>query len=249
MGRRTDVTRLEGFSDAVFGFALTLLVVSLEVPSDFGKLVGLMQGFIGFALMFAMVCWIWYEHHVFFQRFGTTTPWTVFLNSVLLFVVLFYVYPLKFLTQALMHTMRIGDPNGPRFGADTDAVLLMVFYSTGVVLIFGVFVLLYQHAWRRRNTLGFDASETVALRFGRRSHLISAGLGVTSLALLLVAPAWVAGVLYGLMGPLHAWNGYRAGQAQSALQAVTAPVSDASPAGGGAVSAAAPAAEADRAQR
>ena len=28
--------------------------------------------------------------------------WTVFLNAVLLFVVLFYVYPLRFLTTALV---------------------------------------------------------------------------------------------------------------------------------------------------
>ena len=34
-GRHHEVTRLEGFSDAVFGFALTLLVVSLEVPNSF----------------------------------------------------------------------------------------------------------------------------------------------------------------------------------------------------------------------
>lgn len=31
VARRYDITRLEGFSDAVFGLALTLLVVSLEM--------------------------------------------------------------------------------------------------------------------------------------------------------------------------------------------------------------------------
>ena len=36
--RHHEVTRLEGFSDTVFGFALTLLVVSLEVPSDIERL-------------------------------------------------------------------------------------------------------------------------------------------------------------------------------------------------------------------
>ena len=94
--RRHAVTRLEGFSDAVFGFALTLLVVSLEVPNSFDELLKDMQGLVGFALMFAMVCWIWYEHNVFFRSYGLDDPWTVFLNCVLLFVVLFYVYPLKY---------------------------------------------------------------------------------------------------------------------------------------------------------
>ena len=45
-GQHHEVTRLEGFSDAVFGFALTLLVVLLEVPNSFEALRNQMEGFL-----------------------------------------------------------------------------------------------------------------------------------------------------------------------------------------------------------
>jgi uncharacterized membrane protein len=218
--REHQVTRLEGFSDAVFGFALTLLVVSLEVPSNFEQLTVQMQGFLAFGLMFAMVCWIWYEHNAFFRLYGLQDRWTVFLNCVLLFVVLFYVYPLKFLTQALMHQfLGIGSASGPRFGTNVGGPLMML-YSTGVVLIFGVFVLLYVHAWRGRADLHLTRSEETTLRFSMQAHMLSTALGVVSLAIVVVRPNWaaIAGMLYALMGPLHAWNGYRAGVAHELLK-------------------------------
>src|SRR5947209_15662682 len=53
--RSREISRLEGLSDAVFGFAITLLIVALEVPRTSGELLETMQGFISFALTFAFL--------------------------------------------------------------------------------------------------------------------------------------------------------------------------------------------------
>jgi len=57
--RGHEVSRIEGLSDAVFAFAITLLVVSLEVPKTFDELAETMHGFgaflISFTLLFRLV--------------------------------------------------------------------------------------------------------------------------------------------------------------------------------------------------
>jgi uncharacterized membrane protein len=210
---------LEGFSDAVFGFALTLLVVSLETPGDVGQVIELAKGFGPFALTFAMVSWIWYEHNLFFRRYGLQDAWTVFLNSVLLFVVLFYVYPLKFLASQLvgLMVMLIAGADAvatrPNFGTTLfEQRWLMLIYSGGIVLIFLSFVLLYRHAWRKRRELDLSPRDETELVLVQRSHMITLGLGLTSMLLVTINPRWAqwAGLVYMLMGPLHGWHGYRA---------------------------------------
>src|SRR5882762_11936403 len=95
--RGTVISRLEVFSDVIFGLALTLLVVSLQVPKTFGELRIAVREFVPFALCFTLFLLLWHAHYLFFRRYAMHDRTTIVLNSVLLFVVLFYVYPLKFL--------------------------------------------------------------------------------------------------------------------------------------------------------
>lgn len=95
--RGTSMSRVEGFSDVVFGFALTLLVVSLEVPKTYEELQNVARGFLPFALCFAFLMTIWMAHFRFFRRYGLEDAGTIAVNALVLFLVLFYVYPVKFL--------------------------------------------------------------------------------------------------------------------------------------------------------
>jgi uncharacterized membrane protein len=224
--RHHEVSRIEGFSDAVFAFALTLLVVSLEPLKNVPELLDALRKAGPFAFTFAMVCWIWWQHNQFFRRYGLQDAWTATLNAGLLFVVLIYVYPLRFLTEALV---------GPLFGVHTvtgegtaaQARAVMLTYSGGVLLIFSAFLLMHQHAWRQRAALGLTPLEELNLRYSLRAHAISGGLAVLSILLILLPGSLVfGGWIYALMGPLHAWNGTVQGRAQAALAKASAPAKE-----------------------
>ncbi len=53
--RAGEITRLEAFCDVVFGFAITLLVVSLEVPRSYAEADGGCAGIPAFCSVFRTV--------------------------------------------------------------------------------------------------------------------------------------------------------------------------------------------------
>ncbi len=214
-GRR-DVSRIEGFSDAVFGFALTLLVASIEVPPDFAALKQTLRGFFPFALTFALISWIWYLHYAFFRQFGLEDRLTIVLNNILLFVVLFFVYPLKVMANNLVGM-------GPSsFGALTeyDNRFLMVAYSSGVIAVFLVFFLFNWNAYRQRDELELKPEDLYDIGTALRGHGMSVLLGVASVAMAMTLPMYVfafSGLVYALEGPLQGANGWIRGTRRAKL--------------------------------
>ena len=79
--RSHEISRFEGLSDAVFGFAITLLIVSLEVPHTFDELLDTMRGFGAFAVCFTLLIAIWYKQYIYFRRYGLEDTQTIVLNS------------------------------------------------------------------------------------------------------------------------------------------------------------------------
>ena len=68
--RGTQMSRIDGFSDVVFGFALTLLVVSLDVPKTYAEFHNMLLGFFPFFICFVFLIMLWWGHFRFFRRYG-----------------------------------------------------------------------------------------------------------------------------------------------------------------------------------
>ena len=170
--RRHDISRLEAFSDAVFAFALTLLVVALEVPKSYDELMKLMGGFLSFACCFSVLLLIWYEHNLFFRRYGMSDPYTVALNGGLLFVVMFYVYPLKFMFDSWF-ALFSRFPHKEIVPMNlTQMSSASAIYGLGFFLLFVMFALLYLHAYGKRDELGLQPLDVFDVRMYLGRHIV-----------------------------------------------------------------------------
>jgi uncharacterized membrane protein len=202
--RAGEITRLEAFCDVVFGFALTLLVVSLEVPRTYSELMGAMRGFLPFAVCFAQLVLIWRAHYQFSRRYGLEDVYTMFLNMVLLFLVLFYVYPLKFVFTLLFNEItRTG--MSENLGWHETSVLMRI-YAGGFAAVFLLFVLMYGHAYKLRRELSLNAVEILETRMAMQENAILGAIGLISFAVALRYPA-AAGWIFFAIGPLLALHG------------------------------------------
>jgi hypothetical protein len=183
--RNREISRLEGLSDAVFGFAITLLIVSLEVPKTSGELIETMRGFVAFAFTFFILFTIWHRQFTYFRRYGLEDTVAITLNGALLFVVLFFIYPLKFLATYLVRRLMGGSKTVVLDNGVTERILnpehfswLFGIYGLGFAAVFAVFALLYRHALSKRNELNLTEVEVFEARHAVKLYSLIALLGV-----------------------------------------------------------------------
>jgi uncharacterized membrane protein len=93
-----EFARVVNLSDAVFAIAMTLLVLTVDVPQvPSGELASALYGDLpqlgAYALAFTLVASQWYAHHKLFQRLAFTEPGLTVINLVLLGVVALVPFP------------------------------------------------------------------------------------------------------------------------------------------------------------
>jgi uncharacterized membrane protein len=213
--RGADVSRLENLSDIVFALVITLAAAQ-SIPQNFDALTGLWREALSLAFCFILLLIIWRMHHVFFRRYDLQDNLTIALNAVVLFLILVYIYPLKFMADFVFDffTGAFADARA------VDAVLsfsqvkwLYVIYGAFFASVYAVFALLYAHALRHADAIGLNVRERAYTRYE-----IEYGIGVGLLSALIVLLAFVlppmlspfVGALFSLIGLVAYFCGRRA---------------------------------------
>jgi uncharacterized membrane protein len=196
--RGLQATRIETFTDAAFAFSLTLLVISLEPPTSLEALRIVLQDVPAFLLSATQLMLFWWGHHEWSRRYGLDDGMTLMLSCLLVFTVLVYVYPLRFMFGVTIAWLRMlaGIPMGRDLGigAPEDVNGMFVIYGMGFVAMAGALLLLHFHAWRRREALGLDDIELHETRATIGAWAILGGTALASVLMGLLAPPTLIGL-------------------------------------------------------
>lgn len=213
--RSPDVSRVENLSDIVFALVLTLAAAN-SVPTSFSDLANLWRDGISMAACFALLLTIWHTHHVFFRRYDLQDGWTVFLNAILLFLILVFIYPLKFMADFVVTLFTRGFATEAEIQqvitVDQVAHLYLVF-GVFYIAVQAVFGLLYIHALKHGDRIGLDLKERAWTRYE-----IEVAAGTAILTMLVIVSAYIlprpfgpmAGMAFFMIGVIAFLSGLRA---------------------------------------
>lgn len=197
--RGESVTRIENLSDIVFALALGMIVSSAARPETFDQLTANLLTIIPVTAAFAILFMIWNAHYVFFRRYGVADGHIILLNCLLLLLVLFTAYPLRFIFDSLYGYVQGVMGDWSRLEAAgigfREAGVIMGYFALGYGLIYLVISQMYAHALNKAELLGLSASEIAMTR---------QSIWIFRVQILIVALTGVCAV----WSPMYAFSGW-----------------------------------------
>lgn len=207
--RGLESSHLENLTDAVFAFVITLLVIASEVPKTYTELQASIYGFIGFIACILLLFGLWNNHSSFFLRYGLQDNKTRTLNFLFLFVLLFYIYPLKYLFSYLGSVLLINvlgstNHNTEAFQMAYQKVVaselnvnqwkdLMVRFGLGMFLIYSIFSLMDVNAMKKKKELELNSKELFETKTFLYSYMALSLISLFSMFFVLIFGGVYAG--------------------------------------------------------
>jgi uncharacterized membrane protein len=198
-----ETGRVEAFSDGVFAVAVTLLILTIQVPPQ-GTTTNLPQHvwmqlpfFLAYAVSFLSILVMWANHHGIFNLVVRTDRVLILLNGVLLMLITFFDYPTAIIGAALREGAY------QRFAA--------MFYTGTLVVLTIVYNLFWRYIATHPGLIDqhVDTSTiqriTREYRFGPLFYLIAFGLAYVN-ALAGILATLLLAIYFGLTAripPIH----------------------------------------------
>lgn len=176
-----ETARIEGFSDAVFAIAITLLVLELRIPEQntinsgaqlMVFIASQWSSYLAFTLSFFGIYVIWVNHHKVFKQIYVRNTGITFVNALILFLASLVSYPTALLSRF--------------FSTDASGMSVAI-YTAVFILINIAYLLLWHIASANRQLLRPDITDA-AIKQIKKDYIMSLPFYVTAFFLSFVFP-------------------------------------------------------------
>jgi uncharacterized membrane protein len=204
--RGVNASRIENLTDAVFGIAITLLIFNIANPNSFEDLMSFVKTLPAFLLSISFLLLIWNEHFRFSEVYTLNDTILVMLNTFFIALVIFFVYPLRFL--ALLFTNFLFQTNVGISIQNEQMHFLMIFYGSAIFALYFVLFLFYVRVSKIKGILELNDFEEFHTKWHKKRlmilflvPLLSVGLTVGLSNYSTALAAFMGGMTYWLFWP------------------------------------------------